>query len=394
MDQRTIQILFALLRSAISGTELTEEERSIYSPEQLRSLLKIASRHDIEHLLALQLKKNQFISQKDASIEKSIFTAVYRYERLRQEYENLCNALEKAEIPFLPLKGAVIRKYYPEAWMRTSCDIDILVREEDGEKARTILVNEHGYTDHGKGSHDFSLFSPGNTHVELHYDLVEGSFANEAAKVLKNVWSTATVREGTAFWYEMPDEMFYFYHIAHMAKHFENGGCGIRPLIDLWILDHIQEADKEKRDGLLREGNLLKFADAVRKLSRIWFENEEYDPISKQMENYILNGGVYGNNKNRIMVQQQKKGGKIGYALSKIWIPYDVIKFHYPILQKHKWLMPIMEIRRWCKLVFCGHLKRTTRELKYNSNISTDKVKEMQALLRGIGLCLQDGQDD
>ena len=35
--------------------------------------------------------------------------------------------IKKVQIPFLPLKGSVIRQYYPEPWMRTSCDIDILV---------------------------------------------------------------------------------------------------------------------------------------------------------------------------------------------------------------------------------------------------------------------------
>ena len=67
-----------------------------------------------------------------------------------------------------------------------------------------------------------------------------------------------------------------------------------------------------------------------------------------------------------------------------------MIKFQYPVLQKHKWLMPAMEVRRWCKLIFCGHLKRTTRELRYNSGISTEKAEQTQALLRGIGLCLQE----
>ena len=54
----------------------------------------------------------------------------------------------------------------------------------------------------------------------------------------------------------MTDEMFYFYHIAHMAKHFEEGGCGIRPFIDLWTLDNIKDVDHDKRDELLSRGNL------------------------------------------------------------------------------------------------------------------------------------------
>ena len=65
---------------------------------------------------------------------------------------------------------------------------------------------------------------------------------------------------------------------------------------------------------------------------------------------------------------------------------YDVIKFHYPVLQKHRWLTPIMEVRRWFKLIFCGHAKRTVRELKYNSNISRAEAENAQAFLKNIGL--------
>lgn len=130
MDQRTIQILFALLRSAIFGTKLTEDERNNYSPAMLQDLLKISSKHDVVHLLVFGLKQNELILKEHNDIEKYILKAVYRYERIRYEYENLCDALEKAQIPFLPLKDSVIRKYYPEAWMRTSCDIDVLVHRE------------------------------------------------------------------------------------------------------------------------------------------------------------------------------------------------------------------------------------------------------------------------
>lgn len=77
---------------------------------------------------------------------------------------------------------------------------------------------------------------------------------------------------------------------------------------------------------------------------------------------------------------------KVKYALSKFFIPYNVIKFHYPILQKHRWLTPIMEVRRWGKLIFCGHLKRTVKELKYNSTISVDAAAETRALLKNVGL--------
>ena len=386
MDQRTNQILFALLRSAICGTQLNEKELNDYSSELLPNLIKISVKHDVSHLLVWGIKRNKLLANENSNIEKHILKAVYRYEQLQYEYENLCDVLESSNIPFLPLKGAVIRKYYPEAWMRTSCDIDILVHEEDSERAKYILMNEYGYAYQEKSSHDISLFSPENIHVELHYDLVEDGIANESSEVLKNVWNMARIRDGSSFCYEMTDELFYFYHIAHMAKHFEIGGCGIKPFIDLWILEHIQEADEKDRNALLEQGQLLRFAKAARKLCRIWFENEEYDSVSKQMEDYILRGGVYGTIENRIMVQQQKKGGRLKYALSRIFIPYDAIKFHYPILQKHRWLTPFMEVRRWSRLLFCGKTKMAINEFKYNQNISSDKADETKRFLTSIGL--------
>lgn len=388
MEQGTNKMFFSLLRSAVCGAELSSSEKSLYSAVSLPEMVKTAKKHDIDHLLAYGLKKNGLLSQNGAGAgaEKAVLKAVYRYERMNTEYESVCRAFEDAKIPFMPLKGSVIRKYYPEEWMRTSCDIDILVPEDTAEKAADLLADRLNFRRGSKNAHDISMFSPTDFHVELHYDLAGNEIVNSSVSVLKSVWETAHVRGGYSYWYEMTDEMFYFYHIEHMAKHFENGGCGIRPFIDLWILDNLDGADVSSRNELLKQGGLLKFAESARLLSKIWFEGQKYDKISAQMENYILRGGVYGIYENRITVQQQKKGGGFKYALSKIFIPYDVIKFYYPILQKHRWLTPLMEVRRWFKLVFCGHAKRTVQELKYNSTISSDEAEKAKKFLSDIGL--------
>lgn len=386
MEQKTIYVLFALLRSALLNQPLSEAERVSFSEEQLPQLIRIAKLHDLEHLLALGLRKNWLTSEKTAHAEKSIFMAAFRCQRLQSEQKKLCDALEIAEIPFIPLKGAVLRDFYPESWMRTSCDIDFLVRKEDVKKAAALLVKACGYTQDGEGSHDVSLFAPNQTHLELHYTLIESELANEAAQVLQDVWATSVCHNGCTYQQEMTDEMFYFYHIAHMAKHFANGGCGIRPFMDLWILDGMHGADQSKRDALLEQGGLLQFANTARALSSAWFANGVMTPLCKQMEHYLLCGGVYGNKENRVTVQMIKQGGKLRYFLSKVFLPYGVIKFHYPVLQKHKWLLPLMQVRRWCKLIFCGHARRVMRELKYNDSISATQAQDTRIFLRNIGL--------
>ena len=386
MTLQITQFLFAAIRSTVTEQPLTAEERALFSKEDLPQYHEISYKHDVAHLIAYAIQQNALLENPNPAIHNTVMQAIYRCEQQTHELLQLSELFENEGIDFLPLKGSVLRRYYRESWMRTSCDIDILIKENDLDRAKTLLIEKLSYQYDTKGGHDISFFSPTNIHIELHYDLVEEGRAKNAATVLKGIWGKVSLREGFSHRFEMPDELYYFYHIAHMAKHFEDGGCGIRPLIDLWILDNLKHANTEERIRLLEEGELLQFAKASQNLSRIWFEHEPYHPVVKQMEDYILRGGVYGNTENHIIVHQQKKGGRIKYALSKIFLPYKVIKYHYPILEKHRWLTPFMQVRRWCKLIFCGHLRRAAKELQYNNRISNAEATDMQIFLKTIGL--------
>ena len=387
MKDNTVYILFSVLRSVFHSNQMSEADKQLVTDDLVEDVITLASKHDIAHLVALGLLNNNLADEETKTqLQQITFRAVYRYEKLNYELMQVCKTLEKAQIPFIPLKGSVIRKYYPEPWMRTSCDIDILVHEKDLRSAISCLVENLKYTEREKNSHDVSLFSSSGVHLELHYDLVEEGWANSSNAILQKVWDYVSPRHEYQYWCEMSDEMFNFYHIAHMAKHLQQGGCGIRTFIDLWILDNLPAVDTTKRNDLLKLGGLLQFFQAASKLAAVWLDGASPDSVCEKMQNYIFRGGVYGTNENRIMVQQQKMGGKIKYALSKIVIPYDTIKFHYPILQKYRWLTPFMQVRRWFKLIFCGHAKRSMRELSYNSNISQSQADEMKIFLDEIGL--------
>lgn len=386
MEQNTIQLLIALLRSAVSGASISDAERELYSAKQLPELLELAKKHDLLHLASLGLKQNFPTHKTDGEIRKNIIKAVYRYEQLDFELAKICKTLENAGIPHMPLKGSVIRKFYPEPWMRSSCDIDVLVQEDMAEQAASVLTETCGYVYLRKGSHDISLRTPNNQYVELHYTLMEEKNAGQAPIVLNTVWDMAVLREGYRCYYEMPEEMFYFYHIAHMAKHVVYGGCGIRPFIDLWFLDRIADVDWSRRETLLRQGGLWQFAETAGRLSRVWFGGEKMDALSQQLEDYILRGGVFGSNENRIMVQQQKQGGKLRFVLSRVFLAYDEMKYLYPILQKHRWLMPLMTMRRWIGWILDGDGRKTLRKLKISNDVSAEQADSTKHFLNNIGL--------
>lgn len=387
MNQGTVKLMFSLIRSAICGEKLTEEDRILYSAEMLPELISLTNKHDVAHLVVHGLAENGLITDElKTKYTNFLMMAVYRVTKIDYELGQLCELFEKEKIAFIPLKGSVLRNFYPEPWMRTSCDIDVLVHIEDVDKATELLVLTGKYVCKGKGSHDVSIFSESDVHIELHYDLVEDDRANNSSELLRKVWEYSYLTAEKTCQYEMTDDMFYFYHIAHIAKHFENGGCGIRPFIDLCVLNKLSNIDKISRYALLEKGGLLQFAQRCEKLSNVWFYGETPDVVTEQMANYILNGGVYGSIENRVLVQNPKKGGKVKYLFSKIFLPYETIKYHYPKWGKHRFMTPLMNIRRWCKLIFCGHLKRVKREMTLNAGVTNDQAEQTKKFLKDIGL--------
>lgn len=380
-------LLFSLLRTLFSNSELPEEYKLLATKESLDKVMALASKHDIANILALSIINNGLSSEaSESTFQKYAFQAVYRYEMQNHEFLKICETLEKAEIPFIPLKGSVLRNYYQEPWWRTSCDIDILVEQHNLHRAIISLTETLKYAVKKQNSHDVALASENGICLELHFYLGEEGRANLAVETLKNVWGYVNPKCGYNYWLEMRDDMFYYYHIAHMAEHFETGGCGIRPFIDLWILDNLKSADAKRRDVLLKEGNLLNFANSVRKLSKVWFGSDCHDITTKEMEDYILRGGVYGSIENNVKVQQARKGNRVSVIMSKIFLPASHLERIYPSIKNKRWLIPFMQIRRWITVAIRGISPRTKAELKHNHEISITQSDHMQAFLESIGL--------
>ncbi len=392
------QTVFQCIKNEICG----QSEKIVLpqaSAQFLIQLYQLSKAHDVSHLVGDALNKNGVFENLPADMDENeratiakikekfdgqLFTAVYRYEQINYELERLKETLEAAEIPFIPLKGAVIRKYYPEPWMRTSCDIDILVHEKDLENAVSLLAEKRGAMREAKGSHDVGLISNG-VHIELHYSLIESDVVGKADIPLRDVWNYAEPI-GETSQYALSDEMFYYYHIAHMAKHFIHGGCGVRPFADLWLLNRANTEKSEKRNELLLEGGLLRFANEAERLSAVWFGNEEYDATAREMENYILQGGVYGTMEQQLAMSQNKKGGKFKHLMSRIFLPYKDMSIYYPSLKKCPVLFPFYQMRRWCRILFCGGRKHAMDEIKLNRSISEEKKQEVKKLIDELEL--------
>ena len=382
-------LLIALLRAELcndynSLPDIPTESRKNVA----ESVFELANAHDLAHFIYEPMKKIRLIedgSEIEAKLKKQQMLAVFRYKRIDHELNALSTFFEDNQIPFVLLKGSIIRKYYEKPWMRTSCDIDILIKESDFEKAVELIISKLSYKADGeKNYHDISLYSPSGVHLELHFNINEGM--ENLDKVLRRVWDFATPCEPGKFQHVLTPEFFVFHEIAHMAYHFVNGGCGIRPFMDMHLIKNKVKYNEAELVSLCDEAKLSNFYPSILRLTSCWFGSGEKDNLCESMQNYLILGGVYGTFENKIALAHKKRGGQFKYILSRIFMPKEQLKRKYPILNRQAWLLPFCHIHRWFGVLFGGKLKKSMSEAKMSANISEERADETATLMKNIGL--------
>ena len=383
------KVMMALIRSVVCGEELKEDTIRACTPEMLDKIYSIVRRHAMEHLMGHALSNLDLPdSMLLAKMKEAAVLTVYNQIQLDYECERISELFTEAKIPVIFLKGTVMQRYYPEPWMRHRCDVDVLVKEEQLDAAAQLLIDKFNYTSKGKKDHDISFRCPSGAYIELHYDTIQERLAvNDCRTVLGRIWEDAQPVEDGAYAYVLSDEMFYFYHMAHMAKHFTCGGCGIRTFLDIWLMNHKMEFDREKREALLREGGLLKFAKAAESVSEYWFSGKDPERMDIAVSDYVIRGNQFEGKENRAAMGQVRHGGKLKYLITRrVFMRYDYLKVEYPILKKHKWLAPVYQLVRWSRVLKKGAMRRVTKELSANIRVNEDTSIPVVELVEYLGL--------
>lgn len=384
MEIKAIEDIFIkILRSELTETELDDSVKDQLTPDVVSALYSLANRHDLAYIALSSLHKCG-LKNDDAvysKLDQKAIMSVYRNEQIKYAFAQICDTFDQSSIPYIPLKGSVIRPFYPQESMRTSCDIDILVKEENLEAAIDALV-QRGFKCGERNYHDVSLVSEANVHLELHFNIQENIGKLDA--VLKDAWLYARLTNGSR--YKFTDEFFVFHMFAHMSYHFLSGGCGIKSLMDIWIMEHKMGITYECAKELLEKASVYKFAAEISKLSEICFSGEPKDEFSDTILSYIFSGGVYGTSQNKIAVKKSKSKSTLLYAFQRLFLPYKSMVTLYPILHKLPFLLPFCWIARLCKMLFGGKAKHTIRELKTVNNVSDDKINTIILMRERLGL--------
>lgn len=378
------ETLLALLKCALKyediskyNIRLTDETLAyLYNAARVHSLFPIISKV----LLEGRLLKND--SDYYQPFRKQMLKYVCRRENFDYVLGIIGKAFDESRIPFMPLKGSVLKELYPESWMRTGTDIDILVKKQDLEKASSVLSDELGFKFVSKSAHDVVYVTESKVKVELHFSLNEPGYRE--FEPLKDIWNVSLEADG-GYLYKMPNEYFLCYHIAHMAKHFVCGGCGIRYIIDLRLILDKLNLDQALVEKLITDCSLNSFYRYAKELCDVIFLNKSYNDVTLALEDFILSGGVFGNLRNKSALGQAKKGSGFKYAMSRIFLPYNQMSSFYPALKAHKWLLPFYHIKRWLHIIFGGGFERSKKELDFTA-VSDTKASFAKILVENIEL--------
>lgn len=382
-----IDILFSLLSFSVFGKEIPKTIKSKMKEECLPSLYELSKKHDLANLVYSALVDNG-IEFKGNEVFNKFYSeqigAFLRDETQSFECGRISELFEENGIDFVLLKGSVIRRYYPEPWMRSKSDIDILIKKESIDKARELLVGKLGYVSGPPSTHDVPFYSQSKMLFELHFDLNESDF--RVIDSLTTPWEYARLAEGKRHEYLLNEDYFIFYHIVHMAKHFTIGGCGIKPFLDLYLFDKTLGYDKTAVASLCKECELDKFFSEMLRLSEAWFGGAEHTEITLLLQEYLLSGGVFGNRSNRIAVARTKSGGKNKFIFSRIFLSLEQLRKNYRNSKITVWNYPYYTVRRWFNLFSKDKFARVADELNTLDAISEEETANVDKILRGLGI--------
>ncbi len=285
-------------------------------------MIELCKKHKTVALVWVGMKKLNNLPEDYAKIFESGFKLeVIDYVNKTKFLDELSKAISNKGIKHIQLKGRTVGKYYLQEELRRFGDIDLLIAKEDSQKVKNIIEKfgfKH-YYDQSNSNVDY--FQKKKTVIELHSKIVTGMHFSKSERYktfTEDAYANSVVVSDCL--HELDFETSFIYNVYHTAKHFYEGGCGIRMIVDLWLMK--KATDNESYNnilGVLEELGLKKFTVKLLDLGDKWFgsSNKEIEDIG-EIQNYIITSGIYGHGNVNDDVRQMRKNNKNFFFLNML----------------------------------------------------------------------------
>ncbi len=283
--------------------------------------------------------------------------ALERYFRFKREREQVFSFFEDNYIRYAPLKGLILKDYYPEPYTREMADNDILINADALEKVREWFLNRGYQIQHYNIGIHYAFYKKPIYNFEIHNALFGPEHDPVLQDYYKNIWDRL-IRDGDGcYCYHLPDDDFYIYFILHDYRHYTSDGIGIRSLLDCYIYTKAFKG-KLGQEYIRRELAGLGAADYEKQVfSLAWklfddpekFSAEELEDTDRTFLSDLMRSGTSGTLVNRVRrgLQEADAGegkasgsAKLRYLWHRAFPSAEVIAVYAPAFGRHRWLIP------------------------------------------------------
>ena len=394
LDSLMIGVI-ALVKSA-----LTNEKIPLPEDFSILEAAKISTKHRIESLIYYGAVNCGI--QKDEPVMKKLFrsvcAALFVSENQLREIERVFLSFEENSIEYMPLKGLVLKELYPKKDMRSMSDADVLICVEQYPKIKEIMLSL-GFSEKIESDHELIWESPLLT-LELHKRLIP-SYNEDFFAYFGDGWQLAKKSNENKTRYEMSKEDEYIYLLTHFAKHYRDGGVGIKHVADFFVfLQNFSQIDRNYTAVQLDKLHLSFFEENVMKTLDFWFGNGKEDDRVDLITSVVFNSGAYGTYENHLIAQATKESKILGSAkkarrkeyMNLVFMPYSSMCKRYPVLIKAKILLPVFWFFRGIEALLNRRkmISAHYNDVRYKTD---DRVSEYKQMLDFVGLSFNFSDD-
>lgn len=358
---------YDLIYLATCGVNQIAVDKSVLGEVDLEQLYKVSRTHYLEALVGTTLKKSGISIPKEW--DEQIAKAIRKVLLFDAERAKILSFMENNGIWHLPLKGVILKDYYPGIGMRQMADNDILFDYKYWKEVKAYMKSE-GYSAESVGHSNHDVYQKEPVYnFELHSDLYSEFFQKGWKEYYHNIKDRLILDAGSSYGYHFTDEDFYVYLIAHAYKHHVQGGTGLRSLLDFYV--YLKAKPELDFAYITKECEFLGVAEYERqnrilceKIFDVYVQNGadtlEQNLTSEESELllYCLTSGVHGTFtrivEHRMEEYWEDNGNrsKLRYVWHRFIPSMETMKRHYPFFYKHKILLPIGWVYRLLWPVF------------------------------------------
>ncbi len=240
----------------------------------------------------------------------------HRNQQMNAKIAQLISEFEKSGVSVVVVKGQAVAQYYKNPFNRMPGDIDLIIKPEDYERAKTIIRNlsgEEGTDDSGVKHFAATV---GDIEVEVH-GTIHTSLSSKINDMLDEMQADLFIDGGYRLWdcdgvnVKVPSTDFdALYIFLHLLQHFFCGGLGLRQLCDMAMALHAHKGNLDdqklikrlERMKLISEWKafvafLVNYLGLPEQEAPLYDDNhiKQADRIWK----YIRKSGNFGKNKSR-----------------------------------------------------------------------------------------------